>query len=42
MFLVLEVEDLQPLYTERPQVKTLDSLKINSVSLEGNERYTRA
>ncbi|WP_256867422.1 patatin-like phospholipase family protein [Winogradskyella forsetii] len=36
------VKQQQPNYVERPQVKVLDSLKINQVSIEGNERYTRS
>ncbi|RCW93364.1 patatin-like phospholipase family protein [Winogradskyella arenosi] len=32
----------KPHYVERPKAKILDSLKIRSVSLDGNERYTRS
>jgi len=37
-----EVKQQQPKFTERPYVKIIDSLKINHVSLSGNENYTRA
>lgn len=36
------IKEQQPVYVERSKVKMMDSLKIKSVSLEGNERYTRA
>ncbi|WP_179004193.1 patatin-like phospholipase family protein [Winogradskyella forsetii] len=36
------VKQQQPNYVERPQVKVIDSLKINQVNIEGNERYTRS
>ncbi|WP_179334195.1 patatin-like phospholipase family protein [Winogradskyella costae] len=37
-----DVKRKQPNYTARAAVKVLDSLKINNVTLNGNERYTRA
>ncbi|EPR70004.1 putative patatin-like phospholipase [Winogradskyella psychrotolerans RS-3] len=37
-----DVKRNQPNYTVRAAVKVLDSLKINNVTLKGNERYTRA
>ncbi|WP_178990920.1 patatin-like phospholipase family protein [Winogradskyella schleiferi] len=36
------VKQQQPNFVERPQVKVIDSLKINQVNIEGNERYTRS
>jgi len=36
------VKQQQPNNIQRPQVNILDSLIINSVNIEGNERYTRA
>ena len=37
-----DVKRDQPNYSARAAVKVLDSLKINNVTLNGNERYTRA
>lgn len=39
---LLEVKENQQHSAERPELKLLDSLKIKQVSIEGNQRYTRA
>ncbi|WP_373287845.1 patatin-like phospholipase family protein [Winogradskyella epiphytica] len=37
-----KVRQQQPRDFKRPEAQVLDSLKINAVSIEGNERYTRS
>ena len=37
-----DVKQQQSVYKHRPQVNILDSLKIKNVSIDGNERYTKA
>ena len=39
---LIEVRNRQLNHSERPEIRISDSLTINDVSLEGNERYTRA
>ncbi|MDN3491782.1 patatin-like phospholipase family protein [Winogradskyella bathintestinalis] len=39
---LLDIKQKQPKYKERSEVKILDSLKINEVNIEGNQRYTRS
>lgn len=39
---LLKVKKQQGTYSENPKLQLLDSIKINSINITGNERYTRA
>jgi NTE family protein len=39
---LIKVKNQQVVLTNRPLIKPVDSIKINAVKIEGNERYTRS